>query len=256
VKIRLWSDLHLEFSNHKWDHIWTPAPEDKETTLILAGDIDVGTCAQEWMNVLSDSFRTVIRICGNHEFYDNDYDKVIRDWRDFEQSGPSNFHFLHNDWRIIDGVRFLGGTMWTSFDDGDPIAMGYAHRVMNDYRNTKQNGKLITPDFILSQHELFIDFLLRKFDEPFEGDTVVVTHHSPGNALKRKGHRGDRSDTAYFADLEHMIGHHNKAKLWVHGHTHRNWDYMINETRVVCNPYGYHGKSTNGGFDKDLIIDL
>jgi Icc-related predicted phosphoesterase len=103
---------------------------------------------------------------------------------------------------------------------------------------------------------LFIEFLLRKFDEPFDGKTVVVSHHSPGNALRRRGRHGDRVEAAYWANLEHMIGHHNKANLWLHGHVHQNWDYIINETRVVCNPFGYYENGENGGFDKDLIIEI
>jgi hypothetical protein len=237
MKIKLWSDLHLEFADHKWDHLWTPSPEDKEVTLVLAGDIDMGISAQEWMDELCASFKHVIRICGNHEFWFNDHDAVIRAWRLYEQDGAKNFHFLQNDWRIIDGVSA-------------------AHRIMNDYARIKINDKFITPDFILSQHELFIEFLIRKFDEPFDGKTVVVSHHSPGNALRRRGRHGDRVESAYWANLEHMIGYHNKANLWLHGHTHQNWDYVINETRVVCNPFGYYQDTENGGFDKDLIIEI
>jgi hypothetical protein len=30
-----------------------------------------------------------------------------------------------------------------------------------------------------------------------------------------------------------------QIKLWTHGHTHEEFDYMIGSTRVVCNPRGY-----------------
>jgi hypothetical protein len=30
-----------------------------------------------------------------------------------------------------------------------------------------------------------------------------------------------------------------QIKLWTHGHTHELFDYMIGDTRVVCNPRGY-----------------
>jgi len=37
-----------------------------------------------------------------------------------------------------------------------------------------------------------------------------------------------------------------QIKLWTHGHMHNASDYMIGETRVVCNPRGYVGyESTN-----------
>lgn len=263
TKIRLMSDIHLEFSG-SFDHVWTPHEEDKEHILLLAGDIGKGMQARHFIEALCSNFRYVLYTCGNHEFYDQaDYHGVIRDWRDYSNDGsvlvdkgPDNFYFLYNDYVILDGIKFIGGTMWTSLDDGDVMTMAAAHRIMNDYACIRTNGKLISPDFTVKEHDLFIDFLLKEWEKPFDGKIVVMTHHSPGNELRRKGHRQDRVGSAYFADLEQMIGYHNKATLWVHGHTHRSWDYMINETRVVCNPYGYYNYSTNPEFDSNLIIEI
>lgn len=258
MKIKVWSDLHLEFRDHQFDHIHIEHPDDKETTLLLAGDIGLGMGARPFVEEMCKHFKHVLLICGNHEYYHQpDFNKVNEDWQKYElEEAPKNFNFLYNDWRLLDGVRFLGGSMWTDFNDGDPISMGAAHRIMNDYADIKCGGMPITPHFTMREHDRFMDFLIAKFDEPFDGPTVVMSHHSPGNELKRRGHRGDRIGSAYFADIEEVIGNHNKVKLWVHGHTHRNWDYMINETRVICNPYGYWGHATNKEFDRALIVEV
>jgi Icc-related predicted phosphoesterase len=202
--------------------------------------------------------------CGNHDFWEQeDFHKTLDDWRAYSNEGsplidkgPDNFHFLYNDSVILDGVKFIGGTMWTDFNGGDPISMASAHRVMNDFAYIKSEGKNITPRFIIREHDLFIDYLISEWEKPFDGKIVVISHHSPGNELRRRGHRTDRVGSAYFADLEQMIGYHDKAHLWVHGHTHQCFDYMINNTRVVCNPYGYHNYQTNGGFDPNLVIEI
>jgi len=262
MKIKVWSDLHLEFRTDdmektQFDHIHHEHPDDKETTLLLAGDIGTGTIAKPFVEEMCNHFKHVLMVHGNHEYYENDFNKVLKSWQDWElEDAPKNFHFLYNDWRILDGVRFLGGTMWTSFNKGDPITMGAAHRMMNDYAAIRSHGECITPHFILREHDRFYDFLVAKFAEPFDGPTVVMTHHSPGNELKRRGHRGDRLGGCYFADIEEMIGNTNVANLWVHGHTHNNWDYMINETRVVCNPYGYWGYDANRDFDRAFILEV
>lgn len=257
MKIKVFSDLHLEFRENLFDHIHFEHPDDKETTLLLSGDISVGTGSQPFVEEMCKHFKHVLMVHGNHEYYHNDFDKVLKDWQDWELSGaPENFHFLYNDWRILDGVRFLGGTMWTDFNDGDPLSMGAAHMMMNDYKDIWSQGQRITPHFVMREHDKFMTFLLHKFEEDFAGPTVVMTHHSPGNELKRRGRKGDRLGCAYFADIEEIIGHHNKAKLWVHGHTHNNWDYMINETRVICNPYGYWGEAVNRGFDRFQVVEV
>lgn len=257
MKIKLWSDLHFEFKEHMFDHIWDDNNDMSDVTLLLAGDIDLGSSNTEFIESVCGKFKHVLRICGNHEFYHNDFSKVIADWTEYELGGPDNFHFLHNDSRILDGVRFIGGTMWTSFDNSNPMVMSYAQRKMNDYSEIKCAGKCITPAFIHAQHMDFLDYTFKTLDEPFDGPTVVMTHHSPGNIIKRRGRIGDLLDHCYYADLEGIIGNSNNApKLWVHGHTHSNADYMINETRVVCNPYGYWSYAENKDFDRDIILEV
>lgn len=254
MKIRVWSDLHLEFSGYKFDHIWKPAPEDKDIVLILSGDISTGKSAFTFIEALSQSFKYVLYICGNHEFYEHHIEKVHKDWVEIEESIP-NFHFLNNDQRILDGVRFIGGTMWTSLDDGDYIVKANAHRVMNDYKKIIKDGTALTPDKVIAEHDKFMDFLTVKLEEEFDGPTVVMSHHSPGN-VERSARRKDLLQYAYYAEIEQFIGNHPEIKLWTHGHTHNNEDYMINETRVICNPFGYYEYDTNRDFKPDLLIEV
>jgi hypothetical protein len=255
MKFKIFSDIHLEFSDHNYDHLWTPSEENKDQILILAGDIDVGNCAAGLVSHACEHFKEVILVCGNHEFYGRDFNTVIEDWRRIEQEGPKNFHFLNNDYRIIDGMRILGGTMWTSFNNADPLLMRQAKNDMNDYRRIFNGGVPITPMFILEQHYAFREFLEETLKQEHDGKTVVVSHHSPGNSVKRRG-IVDQLDGCYFADLEKFIGDENKIALWFHGHSHYSYDYLINETRVIGNPFGYYGYALNPNFDKDLIVEI
>jgi hypothetical protein len=45
---------------------------------------------------------------------------------------------------------------------------------------------------------------------------------------------------AYSSSLDEYILEHPQIKLWTHGHTHEDFDYMLGSTRIVCNPRGYH----------------
>jgi predicted phosphodiesterase len=242
-----------------FDHIFNSIKEtdgsNKETTLLLAGDIDVATMDHEFIEEVCKHFKYVLRICGNHEFYDQEFFSVIKKWQEFEESGPKNFHFLHNDSRILDGVRFLGGTMWTSFDNGNLFVMNTALNEMIDYQVIKLNGRNVTPEFIANEHKKFMDFLEVSLAVQFDGPTVIMTHHSPGNPIRRGDDRG-LLDHCYFADKEAFIGWFTDVKLWVHGHIHQPFDYVINETRVVCNPYGYWNRSINVAFNPNLILEI
>jgi hypothetical protein len=46
---------------------------------------------------------------------------------------------------------------------------------------------------------------------------------------------------AFASDLSEFIMDRPQIKLWTHGHMHDPSDYLVDETRVVCNPRGYHG---------------
>lgn len=259
MKIKLFSDLHLEFRNNLFDHIHEPHKDDKDTTLLLAGDIALSTQSIPFIEEMCKHFKHVLMICGNHEFYHHQFNKVIDDFAAWELEGaPENYHFLHNDLRILDGVRFLGGTMWTDFDHSNPLVLATAQNNMNDYNIIYgSDGTSITPHFVLRENEKFIDFLIQKFAEPFDGKTVVMSHHSPGNALRRSSYsKPGLLDACYYADMEQYVGNEDKAVLWVHGHVHQSYDYMINNTRVVTNPYGYWGRETNPDFDPHLVVEI
>ena len=49
----------------------------------------------------------------------------------------------------------------------------------------------------------------------------------------------------------------SRARLWIHGHTHDSFDYVVNGTRVLCNPRGYakNGANENPLFDANLIAE-
>jgi calcineurin-like phosphoesterase family protein len=46
-------------------------------------------------------------------------------------------------------------------------------------------------------------------------------------------------NAAFHTELHDFIYDRPQVKLWIHGHTHDDFDYVINQTRVVCNPRGY-----------------
>ena len=114
MKIRILSDLHLEFGKIEI----VALPDDMDTTLILAGDIHVGTRAFDFVTELCARFRNVIYILGNHEFYGHDVPTIVDNWR-YIAKNIDNLQVLEKDYVVVEDTIFIGGTMWTDLNNGD-----------------------------------------------------------------------------------------------------------------------------------------
>jgi Icc-related predicted phosphoesterase len=100
------------------------------------------------------------------------------------------------------------------------------------------------------QSRLFIETALKI--DPVK-TAVVVTHHLPHAKSIPARFQGDLLNAAYASDLSDVIKSGRPA-LWVHGHTHDSCDYVIGDTRIVCNPRGYDDE--NSRFEAGMVIDV
>jgi Icc-related predicted phosphoesterase len=91
--------------------------------------------------------------------------------------------------------------------------------------------------------------------EPFDGGTVVVTHHAPSSRSVHTRYARDLLSPAFASSLEKLMDG-DRALLWVHGHMHDAFDYEIYGTRIVCNPRGYAPYALAQGFMPDLIVEI
>ncbi|MBE7459640.1 MAG: metallophosphoesterase family protein [Zoogloeaceae bacterium] len=107
MKLHILSDIHLEFSS--WPRQVDINAIDADLT-ILAGDSGVGLEGVMW--ALSAIRRPVVYVCGNHEHYgQRTMPKLLAAAR--KKCSGTHVHFLENDAVAINGVRFLGCTVWT-----------------------------------------------------------------------------------------------------------------------------------------------
>jgi hypothetical protein len=198
-----------------------------------------------------------IYVAGNHEFYKGSIKEGLEDGRSVATQF-SNIHFLENDITVIDGVRFIGATLWTDYRiEGHPhVAMFHARERMNDYKKIARQRhpwQRFQPETAYRMHQqsrLFIETALKI--DPVK-TAVVVTHHLPHAKSIPARFQGDLLNAAYASDLSDVIKSGRPA-LWVHGHTHDSCDYVIGDTRIVCNPRGYDDE--NSRFKAGMVIDV
>jgi len=99
----------------------------------------------------------------------------------------------------------------------------------------------LSPQDALEDHKAMMRFLEDSYtDTPPWMNVIVCGHHAPSKLSEHPKYKHDKlMNGAYNSKLDAFILDRPGIKLWTHGHTHEDFDYMIGSTRVVCNPRGY-----------------
>lgn len=254
LDVAVCSDLHFEFV----DDGALPATVagfvgdlPRADVLVLAGDIH--TCPAAGVGVARAAIdagkaKHVVMVLGNHEFYESTLEGALARWRE-EADKVSGVHLLEDSDTRIEGVRFVGCTLWSDFEDADDASMLECQLGIVDYklirvRDGDGRERRATPADTLAVHRRSVEYLrlaLAESEEP----TVVVTHHLPTYKSVSARFRGDTCNGAFYSNLDWLIVRHPHVKLWAHGHTHASADHVVGATRVLCNPRGYCDENRN-----------
>jgi Icc-related predicted phosphoesterase len=286
MRINLISDLHLEFAD-----LTLPGGD----VLILSGDVmeaknlkkdlykspkavaALGNLAHliteggrddrrtdryyRFMEEECSKYQEVIYVMGNHEHYGFRYDRTYQHIKD---QLPSNVHLLENETYTVDDVTFVGATLWTDMNKGDGLTMFHLKDCMNDFRqvtmfNESKNAyHRLLPEKVYEDHRRSRDYIRSVVSNDPTRKYVVVTHHAPSKLSIKPQYADDYlMNGGYSSDLSEMMLDHPQIRVWTHGHTHDVFDYVVGETRVLCNPRGYFGyESRAGEFDPTFGFDV
>jgi len=253
MKISLCSDVHLEFGDLDFEN------DQGAEVLILGGDICVahditqrdpyGVMGPEYRSNrfhdffqrCHDRFPHVIYIVGNHEYYHGDFATAFAHIKDVLGYLP-NLHVLEKESITIGDVTFLCGTLWTDMNNEDPHTLWEIRRYMNDFRIIKHGNRRFSPETTVEEHRAMLKFVEESITANPTAKYVVVGHHSPSRSSTHPQYADQTMvNGAYSSNLDEFIMDRPQIKLWTHGHTHHEFDYMIGSCRVMCNPRGYDG---------------
>lgn len=269
TKIWVLSDLHGEFKPD--DHALVKP--DGADAVVFAGDIHKVRHAVSYARSLAGDLPLIL-LAGNHEHYNSKLTVAAGNellsslaGEDREKNGHQTF-FLENSAVTLklreEIVTFIGATFWTDF------------RLFRNYKRAVEIAKERMYDFEVilgaaapyrplypsdtfvwhKQSRTFIEGELRT-ERPHK--TVVVTHHAPSPQSVAPKYQQDGLTPAFVSDCTDLL--ELGADLWVHGHTHDSFDYLVGKTRVVCNPRGYpvsvgHCGFENPAFDPRFTVDI
>ena len=277
MKVAIASDLHLEFGDLDIQNPDQADVLILSGDILVARDMvehdPYLTLGLEYrsnryhnfMQRCSEKFAHVIYVMGNHEHYHGDFAKTHTHLRDV-LGYLKNVHVLEKEILVVDNVTFIGGTLWTDMNNNDQLTLYHMRSMMNDFRCVdnsdrmtsykvyeqidgvddrehpifKQRVSKFSPDDALEDHVKMKGYIQQIIEGKLNQKFVVAGHHSPS---KQSTHAMYKNDTimngGYSSDMDEFIKHHPQIRLWTHGHTHHNFDYVIGKTRIVCNPRGY-----------------
>lgn len=203
MKIGIMSDLHMEFSP------WEFKPE-KDVFYICAGDIDSSTYRRNMFCI--DHYDYMFAIRGNHDYYNDIFE-------------PNEMSI-----RETKGLVISGATLWTDLSHNvdwyryikSLVDYRYIHGLNQEAYNKAHNEQ---KKFLLNDN--------------IKAD-IIVSHHCPSYRSVNEKYANDPLNNCFATELSHeILNMKNPPKLWIHGHTHEEFDYMIGDTRVICHPRGY-----------------
>jgi predicted phosphodiesterase len=248
LRLHIVSDLHLSMQG-------LALPDVQADVTILAGDIARPLAAMQWAAQIP---RPVLYVPGNHEFYGGDIPGVRAQLA--QAASRHGIELLDQGSVVINGVRFLGTTLWTDFElfgtDQRDHAMEQTGQFMRDFQVIRNgDGSRFTPQDAAALFRQQYDWLDSMLDEPFDGPTVVITHHAPSLRSVHPRFEDSLISAGFVSDCTGLMG---RACLWIHGHTHDSFDYVVRGTRVLCNPRGYcrDGVNENPAFNSGLRVEV
>lgn len=250
--LRIASDLHLEgFFGRDYETLvidFLPKDErDSSSILVLAGDISsrpdqlIG-----FLRACATRFAHVLYVPGNHEFYRHDFVVWNREMRvslrTLSEEVSGKIAFCTDDVASVElsNTRFLLTTLWG--DGGkDPVERTWVDRGLNDFRVIRIGESRFTVMDMIAVHKEQKKELVRLLKLPYDGNTVVITHHMPSYRLCHPRF-GTDINGGFAANCDDILAYDHAPALWIHGHTHDTGDSFMWKTRIICNPAGYRGE--------------
>jgi len=254
MKIQYASDLHLEFAdNSRWL---------KENPLVIAGEIlvlagDIGYIGDDnyskhpFWNWASDNYKQVIVVPGNHEFYKMfDLATLHNGW--IFNIRPNVDCYYNAVIPLADGVDLIATTLWShiSVENAYPI-----ESCISDFKRIRYKDNPLDWERFNEEHDFCVRFLKTSVEHSQAKTILVASHHVPSFALMADEYKGSNVNEAFTVELGDYIAQ-SPVKYWIYGHSHRNIDRTIGNTKCVSNQLGYVFAGEHQSFEPNKHIVL
>lgn len=228
------SDIHTEFHKDGGVDYFKTAPE--ADVFICAGDLGSSSSIDKALMLAKKKYEHIIFVPGNHEFYGASFTSFRKH---LLASSSQQLHVLDNGATEIQGVRFVGTTLW--FPES---SHAWRNRfALSDFQQIRNFDPFVAASDARSYLERTVS-----------GDDVVVTHHLPSYRCVNERYKDSKINCFFVHEMTEFILR-RQPKFWIHGHTHESVNIQLGSTTVLCNPFGYAGYELNANYTP-LMIEL
>ena len=254
MRVQYASDLHLEFGeNSKWlkEHPLIPSAD----ILVLAGDIgylgDDNYITHPFWNRVSEDFKQVIVVPGNHELYKFfDINELRNGW---QLEIRHNVRVCYNSVIALnEETDLIASTLWAHIPPSEEYL---TERCVSDFKRIRNGEFRLSAQRFNEEHEVCRNFIEKAVSESNAERIVVATHHVPSFALMAEEFKDSSINGAFTVELAGMIAE-SRINCWIYGHSHRNIDKMIGSTRCVSNQLGYVFQNEHKTFRRDAVTEI
>lgn len=215
------------------------------------GDIVAGVAE------LSKIGKPVIYVPGVEESLGRDIGNVASAGR--EAACGTRVHVLDREAVVLDGIRIIGATLWTSPEqagiapsewfvataeelsgirsgdwwcDASNVEMANAICLANDWTvPTKATGAAdgVHPIVTMVENRRAMTWLSAELAKEFAGPTIVATHHAPARTRPWSGNPEECGRR-----IRSLLRHHRySVDVWLHGHSHVPKDTVVEGVRIL-----------------------
>ncbi len=242
MKIKLFSDIHIEFGNaHMIDDLFSNINVD---AFIVPGDLANQEMIVKVLHEIDKMVQVpVIFVPGNHEYYGSQksyVDHLLKNEK-FD-----HIKILIEDVFEYKDIVFLGSTGWW-----DNITL-YHTNALNDFRVIYD---IISNDNGMAWGRCSKDFFKTNLEKYQDRKVVCVSHNMPSHKCIHPIYSTSKINECFANHWDNLIID-NKPLYWFCGHTHDSINMVIDKTNIICNPYGYYLRQTNTDWKDNFIINI
>lgn len=252
MKIQFMSDLHREFGVRKCPFVLFG------DVVVLAGDIVTARNKGLLLGEFGNLDKPVIYVPGNHDFYGGDFNTEVENMKVYYDTIPKRVHVLSDDYLLLDGVHFLGATLWPNVKVSEEM---FIKNGISDFVTYKgfPNISNISIDKVREANNKstkYLDFMMGEIREKDpEARIVVITHFPPSYQAQEEIFRDSNLGSYFYNDLDWLIEKH-QPNYWIYGHTHGDLEWEHGKTKVITNQFGYLNYGTQKSFNIDRIVEI